>query len=73
MKIRPAVIALLSAALMIGSTDAAHAYLDAATGTMLLQGLMALVLGLGVGARMYWHKLMILLGVKKQRPREDES
>lgn len=73
MKIRPAVIALLSAALLIGSTDPAHAYLDAATGSMLLQGLMALVVGIGVGARMYWHKLMILLGVRKQRPREEES
>ncbi len=73
MKIRPAAIAVLSAALLMGSGEHAYAYLDPATGSMLLQGLMALIVGIGVGAKMYWYKLTSLLGIRKQRPGEDEG
>lgn len=38
----------------------AHAYLDPATGSILLQGLLAAVAGVAVTARLYWQKIKSL-------------
>ena len=46
--------------------SSAHAYLDPGTGSIILQGLIA---GLAAGAvfiKIYWYKLLTLLGIKKK-------
>jgi len=43
----------------------AHAYLDPGTGSLILQGLIAGIVAAGVAARLYWHRLLKLLGFRK--------
>ena len=43
----------------------AHAYLDPASGSMILQLLLGGIAGAAVLIRLYWHKLLDILGVKK--------
>lgn len=50
----------------------AHAYLDPATGSMILQAVLGGVAGLAVMVKLYWHKLLGLFGSKKQE-HEDPS
>lgn len=52
-------IALFALAL---TPSTAHAYLDAGTGSMILQALAAGVAGAVVIGRMYWHRFMVLIG-----------
>jgi len=47
--------------LLSASYTGAHAYLDPGTGSILLQGLIAGVIGTAAFARMYWTKLKMLL------------
>ena len=44
----------------------AYAYLDPGTGSTLLQGLIALLAGVGVTARMYWARIASAFGSRKQ-------
>jgi hypothetical protein len=59
-------------ALFVGiSTTGAHAYLDAGTGSMILQVLLGGVAGLAIAGKLYWYKLLSFFGVKpKATPAE---
>lgn len=48
---------LLAPILIIAHTGPALAYLDPGTGSILLQGLLALIAGTTVTVRLYWSKL----------------
>lgn len=56
--------ALLLSAFFISSP--AYAYLDPGTGSILLQGLIALLAGVGMTARMYWARIASAFGFRKQ-------
>lgn len=56
--------ALLLSGLFI--SNPADAYLDPGTGSILLQGLIALLAGVGVTARMYWGRIASAFGFRKQ-------
>ena len=56
----------LSLLLLGSSTGAAHAYLDAGTGSMILQVLLGGVAGLALVGKLYWHRLLVMLGVRKE-------
>lgn len=49
----------------------AQAYLDPASGSLLLQILLGGIAGVAVAVKLYWHKLLGLFGIKKQD--HDES
>ena len=49
----------------------AFAYLDPGTGSILLQIIIGGVAGLGVVAKLYWHRLRGLLGLNKKEPQEE--
>lgn len=49
----------------------AHAYLDPGTGSILLQVLIGGVAGLGVIAKLYWHRLRSLFGVRNKDAGEE--
>jgi len=54
------------AALTVGIlTSPAHAYLDPGTGSIILQVLLGGVAGLALVGKLYWHKLLSLLGLRK--------
>lgn len=46
-------------------TSSAHAYLDPGTGSMILQVLLGGVAGVALAGKLYWHKVLSLLGVRK--------
>jgi hypothetical protein len=65
-------VTLLVAVVMFAVAQEAHAYLDPGTGSMLIQGLIAAIAAAGVLIRVYWHRLLLLLGVRKDLDTEDE-
>ena len=62
---------LWACAIVLVTPSIAYAYLDAGTGTMLLQGLVAALAGLAVVVRLYWRKIKRLF--KKGEPAQAET
>jgi hypothetical protein len=58
-------VALLALSLGLTVVPPAHAYLDAGTGSMILQVLAGGVAGAVVIGRLYWHRFMRLIGRRK--------
>ena len=48
------------------TVSSAHAYLDPGTGSIILQGLIAAIAAGAVFIKIYWYKLLTLLGIKKK-------
>jgi hypothetical protein len=46
--------------------SSAHAYLDPGTGSIILQGIIGALAAGAVFAKIYWNKLLTLLGIKKK-------
>ena len=65
------VFLLLLALPWLTAPKAAHAYLDPGTGSILLQVLIGGVAGLGVIAKLYWHRLRSLFSVRKKDAPEE--
>ncbi|MCS3903564.1 hypothetical protein J2T55_001590 [Methylohalomonas lacus] len=42
------------------------AYLDPGSGSVLLQGILAALAAIGVTVKLYWHRLLRLLGLKRK-------
>ena len=49
------------------------AYLDAGTGSMLLQLLVGGIAAIGVAAKFYWRRVLKLLRIRKDEPDASES
>ena len=49
----------------------AFAYIDPGTGSFLIQGIIAAVVGAGVALKMFWHRIVGLFGGKA--PAEDDD
>ena len=47
------------------STHGAHAYLDAGTGSIILQVLLGGLAGLTVAGKLYWHKILSMMGIRQ--------
>ena len=63
----PAALVLLALILM---TRPAHAYLDPASGSMILQVIVAAVAAVAITLKAFWHKIRGLFG---GRPAEEEA
>ena len=46
--------------------SSAHAYLDPGTGSIIVQALLGLVAAIAVALRLYWHKFLKLIGIRKK-------
>lgn len=44
----------------------AHAYLDPGSGSAILQGVLAAVAAVAIALKLYWHKILVLLGIRKK-------
>lgn len=51
---------------LLVATDCAHAYLDPGSGSMMLQLLLGGAAGLVVVLKLYWHRLLALLGIDEK-------
>jgi hypothetical protein len=51
----------------------AYAYLDGASGSIIVQALIGGIVGIGVLAKMYWQGLLIKLGIRKPAEEEPEE
>jgi hypothetical protein len=55
------------ACMLVGaSTSTAHAYLDPGTGSIILQVLLGGAAGLVLAGKLYWQKLVAILGLKRK-------
>lgn len=49
----------------------AHAYLDPGTGSVILQGVIAGIAAIAFAVKIYWHRLLQLLGLRKKTDFDD--
>jgi hypothetical protein len=47
-------------------TTPAYAYIDPGSGSMVLQGVLAAVVAIAVTAKLWWHRLLVLVGIRKR-------
>ena len=58
---------LVMAGLIVGmSTHSAFAYLDPGTGSIILQVLLGGVAGLLLAGKLYWHRLLVMFGIRRE-------
>lgn len=58
---------LLIAAILFGVlATPAYAYIDPGSGSMILQGFLAAVAAVALTAKLWWHRLLVLLGIRKR-------
>ena len=63
-------ILMVLASLAFGN---AYAYLDPGTGSMLLQVILGGVAAVAVALKLYWYRILALLGIRKKVETEEES
>jgi len=70
MTIRAFGFALLVCWCVMAAERPAAAYLDPGSGSMLLQVLLGGVAGVAVIAKLYWGRVLSLLGIRRDQPKE---
>jgi hypothetical protein len=63
-------MATLAICLLLAGSGPAHAYLDPGAGSMLLQVLLGGVAGILVIGKLYWHRLLVLVGLRREEQSE---
>ena len=61
--------AILATLLLLGLSGPAQAYIDPSTGSMILQGNIAGIAAILVTAKLWWHRLLVMLGIRKRSNR----
>jgi len=51
---------------LLVSFSSAHAYLDPGTGSIIVQGILGLLAAIAVALKLYWHKFLRLIGIRKK-------
>ncbi len=64
---------MISGLLLGASTRGAYAYLDAGTGSMILQVLLGGFAGIALVGKLYWHRLLVLLRIREDVPEDEET
>lgn len=65
---------IVPAILLAAISMPAYAYIDPGSGSMILQGLLAALAAIAVTAKLWWHRLLVLLHIRKRTiapPRQD--
>ena len=66
-------ILLLNFISLLLSVSSAHAYIDPGTGSIILQALIGALAAATVFIKIYWHKLLVLLGIRKKTESDDKQ
>lgn len=51
----------------------AYAYIDPGSGSMIVQGVLAAIAALAMTAKLWWHRLLVLLHVRKRTSKVSPS
>ena len=51
----------------------AYGYLDPGTGSALIQGLIAAIAAIGLTLKVYWHRVLGFLGLRRTAKTEEET
>lgn len=51
---------------LLVSAGNAHAYLDPGTGSAILQGILGALAAIAVALKLYWHRFLRLIGLRKK-------
>lgn len=49
----------------------AYAYLDPGAGSVLIQGVLGAIAAIGVAIKLYWHRILKFLGIRKSKKELD--
>ena len=60
-------VSVLLFCFLLISAGSAHAYLDPGTGSMVLQLLLGGVAGLVIVLKLYWHRILSCIGLRKEK------
>lgn len=63
---------LLALIVCLATPQPAQAYLDPASGSLILQLVLGGIAGLAMLLKLYWHKLRKILGLSKEKPEASE-
>lgn len=63
LKLNQLVIAVL---VLFALSAPAQAYIDPGSGSMIVQGILAALAALAVTAKLWWHRLLVLLRIRKR-------
>ena len=65
--------ACLAVLVVLSLPSTAFAYLDPGTGSALLQGVLGALAAIGIVLKLYWHRLLRLLGLRKATELDTEK
>jgi len=70
----PLQIGIAITAIIALAPTSAHAYLDPGTGSALVQGLIAAIAAIGITLKLYWHRVLVFLGIRERpKPASDDG
>ena len=58
---------------LLATMGTAHAYLDPGTISTLLHSVLASLVALGIALKLYWHRLLRFLGLRKKAPEAEST
>lgn len=56
---------IFTLSLLLVAAPSAHAYLDPGSGSAILQGIIGALAAIGITLKLYWHRILRFLGIRK--------
>lgn len=48
-------------------------YIDPGTGSIILQTIIGAILGIGLALKLFWHRILVFLGIRKKKDEDSEN
>lgn len=66
-------VVLLAVLFFVFFTTPAHAYLDAGTGSFIIQLVIGGIAGVLVAGKLFWHQILSVFGLRKSADKDDDK